>query len=228
MNNYDIETEEYLAHGVNLFIKPMLGENEISHMVEYVKIFRPEGLVVDMGCGVGKTGEYIKSMVPNADVINVTNSKYQFDYMVNRGINAVLADYHETGISDFSADFVMFNQSFGYGDPLRLMAEAARILKDGGSLAIYDFAPNENISSPLNFDGWEYWVYPVSHVINSAEKNNLKVVLAFNSKQYGDAGLAFLESSKKMREWHKKIVFPANAICMKFVKIPQKKDGARQ
>lgn len=227
MNNYDLETAEYLAHGMGLFIAHMMGDNERSHVEEYVKIFQPYGTIVDMGCGVGETGELIKEFVPDSRTINVTNSAAQAHHMVKRGRYFVQSDYHDTGLENEIADCVMFNESFGYGNPEALMAESARILKEGGFLLMKEFTPISDLSEGIEIAGWEYFVYPLSRIIGAAEKANLKLVWAFNKDTSVDRFVNFFLSSK-MKEWHQNIDFPCNCICLKFVKMPYAKQETSQ
>lgn len=227
MNDYDLETDEYLSHGMNLFIAHMMGDDERSHIEEYVKIFQPHGTIVDMGCGIGETGELIKEFVPSSRTINVTNSSAQADYMVKHGRYFIQLDYHDTGLANDIADCVMFNESFGYGNPEALMAESARILKEGGFLLMKEFTPISGLSEGIEISGWEYFVYPLSRIIGAAEKANLKLVWAFNKDASVDRFLNFFLNSK-MKELHGNIDFPCNCICMKFVKMPVVTEGKMQ
>lgn len=227
MKNYDLETAEYLSHGIGLFIAYMMGNDERSHIAEYVKIFQPYGTIVDMGCGVGTTGELIKEFVPESKTINVTNSEFQANYMAKHGRYFIQSDYHDTGLANEVADCVMFNESFGYGNPEVLMAESSRILKDGGFLLMKDFTPINNPSEVIEMSGWEYFVYPLSRIISAAEKANLKLIWAFNKDASVDRFVNFFFSSK-MKDWHQNIHFPCNCICMKFVKMPDNTHGVSQ
>lgn len=196
----------------------MMGDDERSHVAEYVNIFQPYGTIVDMGCGIGETGELIKEFVPDSKTINVTNSSFQAKYMAKNGRQFVHADYHDTGIDDESADCVMFNESFGYGNPELLMQESSRILKNGGFLLMKEFTPIENIDSVMEHSGWDHFVYPLSRIISAAEKANLKLVWAFNKNASVERFLNFFLNSR-MKDWHKNIDFPCNCVCLKFVKM---------
>lgn len=227
MNNYDLETEEYLSHGLKLFVAHMMGDDERSHIEEYVKIFQPYGTIVDMGSGIGETGELIKEFVPQSTTINVTNSAAQANYMAQSGRRFVMADYHDTGLDDSIADCVMFNEAFGYGDPEKLMAESSRILKENGFLLMKEFTPIKNLDSVTELSGWEHFVYPLSRIIGAAAKANLKLVWAFNKDASVDRFVSFFFNSK-MKDWHQNIDFPCNCICMKFVKMPFVPNGGVQ
>lgn len=227
MNNYDIETSEYLSHGIKLFVCQMMGDDERSHISEYVKIFQPYGTIVDMGCGIGETGELIKEFVPDSNTINITNSAFQINYMARQGRNFVYSDYHNTGLDDGIADCVMFNESFGYGNPEKLMKEASRILKENGYVLFKDFALKEKINETLEIYQWDYVVSPLSKIISSAESAGLKLVFAFNNNYSFERCEKFFHESK-MQEWHGKLYFPCNSICMKFVKMPVVAEGKSQ
>jgi ubiquinone/menaquinone biosynthesis C-methylase UbiE len=227
MNNYDVETAEYLSHGIKLFVSQMFGPDEPSHMEAYVKLFQPHGTIIDMGSGIGETGAWIKHFNPSSRTISVTNSKVQASYMRDLGREHVLADFHETGIPDEIADCVMFNESFGYGNPEKLMQEASRILKVNGFLIVKDFTPIENIDKSFEFTGWDFDVHPSSRIISSAEKANLKLVWAFNKDASSDRYVNFFNSSK-MKDWHKNISFPGISTCFKFTKISSQKPESAQ
>jgi len=218
MNNYDLETNEYLAHGIKLFVSQMFGPDEPSHMEAYVNLFQPYGTIVDMGCGIGETGAWIKKFDPLSRTINVTNSEFQAEYMRDLGREYVLSDFHETGIPDEFADCVMFNESFGYGNPEALMQEASRILKVNGFVFIMDFTPTKNIGESLELTGWDFSLYPSSRIISSAEKANLKLVWAFNKDASNERCIKFFNESR-MKEWHKQVLFPTVSTCFKFIKL---------
>ena len=218
MNNYDVETAEYLSHGIKLFVSQMFGPDEPSHMEAYVKLFQPYGTIIDMGGGIGETGAWIKHFNPSSRTISVTNSKVQASYMSDLGREHVLADFHETGIPDDFADCVMFNQSFGYGNPEKLMEEVSRILKVNGFAFIMDFTPTQNIGDSLELTGWDFSVYPASRIIGSAEKANLKLVWAFNKDASNERCLRFFNESR-MKDWHGQVLFPTVSTCFKFVKL---------
>ena len=227
MNDYDLETEEYLAHGIKLFVGQMFGPDERSHMEAYCNIFQPSGTIIDMGGGIGETGAWIKTFNPSSRTISITNSKVQAEHMRDLGREYLLTDFHETEIPDEFADCVMFNESFGYGDPERLMQEATRVLKVDGYVLIKDFTPIENINKTMELSGWDYFVHPVSKIISSAENANLKLVWAFNKEASSDRYFQFFNSSK-MKEWHKTVLFPGASTCFKFSKLSHVQAGSVQ
>lgn len=227
MNNYDVETAEYLSHGIKLFVAQMFGPDEPSHMEVYVKLFQPYGTIIDMGGGIGETGAWIKHFNPSSRTISVTNSKAQASYMRDLGREHVLTDFHDTGIPDEFADCAMFNESFGYGNPEKLMQEASRILKVNGFLIVKDFTPIDNIDKSFELTGWDFAVHPSSRIISSAEKANLKLVWAFNKDASSDRYTNFFNSSK-MKDWHKNISFLGVSTCFKFMKISSQKPESVQ
>lgn len=227
MKDYDRDTNEYLAHGIKLFVAQMFGPDEQSHMEAYINIFQPSGTIIDMGSGIGETGAWIKKFDPSSRTINVTSSEVQAHYMRDIGREYVLTDFHDTGIPDEFADFVMFNESFGYGNPEKLMQEASRILKTNGFLIVKDFTPIENIEKSFELTGWEFVVHPSSRIIGSAEKANLKLIWAFNKDASSDRYMNFFNSSK-MKDWHKNITFPGVSTCFKFTKMNSQKPESVQ
>lgn len=225
MNNYEIETEEYLNHNIRLFQLNLFGATELEHVQVYCGFTQPYGLIVDLGCGIGEMGALIAQVIPTTHTINVTNCKVQCEYMANLNRTFVLADYHNTELPDAIADTVMFNESFGYGDMSNLLKEVSRLLKTNGQLIIKDVTPlDPTIEDPI-IPGWDYKVNQTSKLIKTAEENNLHLSLLVHPQVY-KTRLDVL-SSGKFEEWHSSKTsniqitdYPAS-IC-KFIKIKSK------
>lgn len=218
MNNYEIETEEYLKHGLKLFQCGLFGPTEISHVAEYCRLTNPSGLIIDMGCGIGEMGALIKHIRPTTHTIGVTNCEYQIQYMRERNRDCVLSDYSHTPLKDGVADFVMFNESFGYGDVEKLTAEASRILKKGGALVIKDYMHSTNLTGVEREGTWEYNFYPPHVMIGSASKHGL--ALDFYIRPHCDNSKCYqFLSESKLNQWHDANYRDAITILCRFIKI---------
>lgn len=218
MNNYEIETDEYIAYGLNIFQSELFAESERDHAIIYKHYTSVKGLVVDMGCGIGEMGALLELGDDSVSVINVTNSNRQVELMQKLGRNCVLSDFHNTEIKSGIADTVMFNESFGYGDCDRLASESARLLKTGGSLLIKDFSPVKELDATIDMDSWDYVVHPVSKIINSCEIAGLKMIWAFHPSTFRDRAENFFKTSK-MNQWHDSINTGCITILIKFTKV---------
>jgi SAM-dependent methyltransferase len=220
MNNYDIETSEYVKHGLTLFQAALFGDSESEHLDKYCQILLPHGVVVDMGAGVGGMGFGIeRRCLEVTHVLNVTNSVVQAVHIERAGGIAILSDYHYVEqIKDASVDFVMFNEAFGYGKAQKLFAESARMLVNNGRLVIKDFAPLHPGKSVI-LDAWEYVVHPVSDLIYAAEKVGLKCVLFMLPKVSRVVWDSFRKNSTNMERWHGNKKYPLEVSLMVFQKV---------
>jgi len=200
MNNYDIETQEYLNYGIKLFQYNLFGETELEHAHVYNGICAPNGLILDLGCGIGEMGYLISQLVPNTHTINVTNSIVQCEYMTKMRRTNVLADYHKTELPSSIADTVMFNESFGYGDIEILLKETSRLLKHKGQLILKDFSHAKPYLHNGYFKSWEYTVHQTSKLITVAEQNSLRLEFIVCPTVQVTRSDFFLNS--KLGEWH--------------------------
>jgi SAM-dependent methyltransferase len=218
MNNYDIETSEYIKNGLGLFQCGLFGDTEEEHVKIYCQYVEPKGVIVDMGCGIGTMGALINEFVPNTMTINVTNSTFQAKYLEDNGRKVILSDYKNIPLPDGFADFVMFNESFGYGGEDTALAEAARILKVGGSLAIKDYSHTDKISDGEYIDSWEYMIYPMSKILQKAELLNLRLDFMIHPDANVQKCHVFLANSK-LKDWHDIDYRSGRTMLCKFTKI---------
>lgn len=221
MNNYEIETQEYLNHGLTLFQYGLFADTEEEHVARFCELTQPSGVVVDMGAGVGTMGRMIKWMCPEVKaVVNVTNSPVQAQISRNANDEVLLCDFHNVqAISNGAVDFVMFNESFGYGDPETLMLESARLLRTGGKLVIKDFSANTNLLDVIDQPGWGYRMYPQHTILHAAAKAGLRCLLVAHppivTKKWAD----FMKASQ-MIEWHGNKNYDGTTAVFVFVRSP--------
>ena len=161
--NYDMETTEYLGHGIRVIQAGMFGSTEAAHAYElYRMISPPKGArVIDMGCGVGEIGRLFLEIDPTVKYLGVTNSATQQAHVTAAGLSCRLGDFASVPVKDGVADVVMFNESIGYGDLTTLLKEAFRLLQPGGVLFIKDWdAPLRSLSVD-----WGYQLTPATAVL---------------------------------------------------------------
>lgn len=123
-------------------------EAEIEQAVVEAAGPGPFGLVVDFGTG---TGRMLSLFAPSAERVEGIDQSHQMLTVARSNLRAanasnatlrhgdVSAAPYDTG----SADLIVIHQVLHYLDePARAVAEAARILRNGGRLIVVDFAPH--------------------------------------------------------------------------------------
>ena len=98
-------------------------------------------LVVDLGAGTGLStrvwadrADRVVGVEPNPAMIEEARARTS-----EPNVEYVHAFSHETGLADTSADVVTCSQSLHWMEPQPTFAEAARMLRDGGVFAAYDY-----------------------------------------------------------------------------------------
>lgn len=219
MNNYDFETPEYLKYNLKLFQCWLLSNTEEEHVKIFCGLIQPYGTVIDMGSGVGNMGKMMQEYCSGIEkVINITNSDVQIAHMNNNNLNCIYTDYEYVPLEDETADLIMFNESFGYGNPENLIKESARLLKQNGSLVIKDGSTIVNLNKSSYSDGWGYYIHPTSMVTRLAEENGLKLLALFHPKIFSERWINFMKQSS-MKYWHGEEPSLAKACVYRFAKI---------
>lgn len=216
MNNYELETLEYLNFGLKIFQVFRFDDDDEKHCRQYWNYCgRPDnGIWVDMGSGIGTVGYYLNKFAPNLIVYSVTDSQYQHEYQTdfftkqdNLNLISKKESFLNTSFDDSTVDYISFNESFGYANCEDTLRESARILKSGGKLFIKEILKYTDFKDDKSPGGWGYNVWSGKTIISSAEKNNLifKTIrpLSGSVLKY----LEFMRSSKKMQEWHPDLKF---------------------
>lgn len=174
-SDYDVETDEYVRHGMNVLQAYMFDDDEVKHCRHLYDVVQPSdgAFMVDMGCGTGELACIWKELNPSLRPIGVTNSKVQIEYVRSKQVDSILSDYHQVPLPDQCADLVTFFESFGYGDGPRLMREAFRLLRPGGRLFFKDlFAPETCF-----LDMWEYTLHDLTSVKEMAKQAGLECIM---------------------------------------------------
>lgn len=138
------QTEAMVGAGASIFQTHKLASTDREHVAVLLRCFSPpcRARVLDAGCGVGAVARLMAEMRPDLRFTLLNISGAQLD-MVPAGMAKVRADFHHVPMRDGCFDAVMFTFSLGHGLLDRCLAEAARVLRPGGVLFIYDIAGDQ-------------------------------------------------------------------------------------
>ncbi|MDR3601585.1 MAG: class I SAM-dependent methyltransferase [Desulfosporosinus sp.] len=99
-------------------------------------------LVVDIGCGTGlstaiwsEVSSKVIGIEPSTDMLKIAkDNSVGFD-----NVTFISAFSDNTGLDNSCADIITCSQSFHWMNPETTLDEAARMLKEGGVFAVYDY-----------------------------------------------------------------------------------------
>ncbi len=110
----------------------------------------PLGALLDIGTGTGRMAELfgphadrIVALDKNLEMLRVARAKLQ--HLPASSVELVQGDFADLPFADASFDTVILHQVLHFAtDPLPALAEAARVLRGGGRIAIVDFASHDH------------------------------------------------------------------------------------
>ena len=134
---------------------------------------------IDIGCGFGEPARLLQQWRPDLELELINNNEYQLS-KVPRHLSAWCADMHELPFLGQTFDGAMFLYSLCHGRTYDALKEAARVVKPGGRLFVFDyvrdkgnnrlarqhlgatFLPRQELWECLYNAGWEpdYWLVP--------------------------------------------------------------------
>lgn len=109
----------------------------------------PLGAVLDIGTGTGRmaelfadSAERVVALDKNLEMLRVARAKLQ--HLPAARIEMVQGDFYDLPFADASFDTVLLHQVLHFAaDPFPALAEAARVIRKGGRIAIVDFAAHQ-------------------------------------------------------------------------------------
>lgn len=109
----------------------------------------PLGTVLDIGTGTGRmaelfagTADRIVALDRNLEMLKVARAKLQ--HLPAAQIELVQGDFADLPFANASFDTVLLHQVLHFAqEPALVLIEAARVLRDGGRIAIIDFASHD-------------------------------------------------------------------------------------
>jgi SAM-dependent methyltransferase len=132
-------TRTLVERGHSILQSHKLGMTDIAHVRVLLDYFDPpqDARVLDVGCGVGEVAEYMSVMRSDLQftLLNISGAQLE---MAPPEMAKVRADMHALPFPAGSFDAAMYCYSLGHGLLDECIAEAARVLRPGGVLFIYD------------------------------------------------------------------------------------------
>jgi SAM-dependent methyltransferase len=123
-------------------------------LCSYARTDRPS-LVVDLGCGTGLSTRAWSDVAERAIGIE-PNAAMLASAEPAPGVEFRQAFANDTGLDDGCADIVTCSQSLHWMEPEPTFAEAARILRNGGVFAAYDYDWPPVVDPELDEAFWAY------------------------------------------------------------------------
>ena len=123
---------------------------EVERRLAQALADRPLGHLLDIGTGTGRMAELfaegaerIVALDKNLEMLRVARAKLQ--HLPAARIELVQGDFADLPFADASFDTVVLHQVLHFApDPAPALAEAARVLRPGGRIAIVDFASHDH------------------------------------------------------------------------------------
>ena len=145
------QTHVLVEAGERLFQLHRFADGDSAHVarLERWAEFPHLGRVVDMGCGTGEMARLMRRVRPDLDFVLVNLSPVQLAY-APIDMRKHLCDFRCVPQPDESFDAVMFCFSIGHELVAEALREAARLLKKGGVLFIYDMVLVEGDGARLS------------------------------------------------------------------------------
>lgn len=111
-------------------------------------------IVVDMGCGIGVSTNFVAREFPSATVYGIDLSPYYLDYAIRKPpIVYIHRDMEDTRFFSNSVDLVTMSfvlHELPKDAAKRVLTECHRILKPGGILAVCDMSPDIQATDALS------------------------------------------------------------------------------
>lgn len=144
--SYDlVEVSSRMAwdRGVRILQGNRLGKSDEAHVGVLMDYMRPPpaSQVLDIGCGFGEVARLMQLARPDLEFAMLTNSVTQLARLPEQpALRAVLGDMHQLPFAAASFDGAMALYALCHADQVIALREAARVVRGGGFLLVYDYA----------------------------------------------------------------------------------------
>jgi ubiquinone/menaquinone biosynthesis C-methylase UbiE len=137
----DQQTHFLVAAGHRVLQIHRFAASEREHVarLERWADFPPSAMVIDLGSGTGEVARIFNVLRPDLTFCLVNISQVQLAYSP-ASMKQHCCDFRSVPEPDGSFDAAMFCFSIGHADLSEALREAARLLRPGGILFIYDMA----------------------------------------------------------------------------------------
>ena len=164
-------TRMLLSRGSGILQTHKLAATDRDHVAALLDRFAPPqaARVLDAGCGVGAVAEMMVGIRSDLrfTLLNISGAQLE---MAPAGMAKVRADIHALPFCAGRFDAVMFNYSLGHGLLDSCLAEAARVLRTGGIVFIYDL---ETVDHDYLIDRLGYRPHSRHEVLTAARRHGL-------------------------------------------------------
>ena len=124
-------------------------DDRVEEALSRVLAKKPLGRVLDIGTGTGRmaelfadNAEHIVALDKSLAMLRVARAKLQ--HLPTDRVELVQGDFAQLPLVGDSVDTVLFHQVLHFAqDPAAALREAARVTRDGGRIAIVDFAAHQ-------------------------------------------------------------------------------------
>jgi ubiquinone/menaquinone biosynthesis C-methylase UbiE len=136
----DAATKVLLGREIRIFQGMRLAKTEAGHVLALLRFMHPDfgSHILDLGCGVGEVARIMAEARPDLRFTLVNCNALQLQH-APPGMPTICSDYHAIPLPDGAADGAMFLWSIGHADMPAALAEAARLVRLGGFLFVFDF-----------------------------------------------------------------------------------------
>lgn len=137
-------TAETIAAGHRIFQAHMLGADDREHCAKLLEMMAPrrDALVLDAGCGIGEVARLMRELRRDLFFWMLSISPAQLKQCPMQFLSSE-GDLAELPFKAAEFDAVMALYSLGHAPLDRALLEAARVLKPGGVLFVYDLATDD-------------------------------------------------------------------------------------
>ena len=158
--------------GLNVLTGFMLDDGEAVHCARLLELMSPKpgAVVLDAGCGFGAVAKHMAELRPDLRFHLLNLSDVQLA-KCPEGMDRLQGSFDAIPLQDASVDVVMFNYAICHSaDWLNTLIEARRVLREGGTLFIFDMARVDNRDNSLMNQVLQASAYQQGQVTDVAQR----------------------------------------------------------